>query len=230
MWRLKNKIEYAFALFLKKGLAGLSCAESMMHLCNNSQEYADLEWTLFWAWSFVLLLKKLNELVGTKSSTQSFVAACKERGMWTTCWWLSLLQLVHLGIHHDSVSKNNCLLVVGSSLRRPPFLLSQTRSSVSEQCEIGEQGGFGPLCWETISSHVCARRGFLARLGSKLLSNQRRTPAEERWLSGLPSILVLSWESSYLVDPASSHMLVSKIKPCMSKYKQICTVKLRMAH
>ena len=37
-------------------------------------------------------------------------------------------------------------------------------------------------------------------------------------------------ESSYLVDPASSHMLVSKIKPCMSKYKQICAVKLRMAH
>ena len=28
-----------------------------------------------------------------------------------------------------------------------------------------------------------------------------------------------SSEGSYLVDPASSHMLVSKIKPCMSKYK-----------
>jgi hypothetical protein len=27
------------------------------------------------------------------------------------------------------------------------------------------------------------------------------------------------WKGSYLVDPASSHMLVSKIKPCMSKYK-----------
>lgn len=26
-------------------------------------------------------------------------------------------------------------------------------------------------------------------------------------------------EGGYLVDPASSHMLVSKIKPCMSKYK-----------
>lgn len=38
------------------------------------------------------------------------------------------------------------------------------------------------------------------------------------------------FNDSYLVDPASSHMLVSKIKPCMSKYKQICTVKLRMAH
>ena len=34
----------------------------------------------------------------------------------------------------------------------------------------------------------------------------------------------------YLVDPASSHMLVSKIKPCMSKYKRSYTVKLRMAH
>ena len=35
---------------------------------------------------------------------------------------------------------------------------------------------------------------------------------------------------SYLVDPASSHMLVSKTKPCMSKYKRFYTVKLRMAH
>ena len=28
-----------------------------------------------------------------------------------------------------------------------------------------------------------------------------------------------SFACSYLVDPASSHMLVSKIKPCMSKHK-----------
>ena len=41
---------------------------------------------------------------------------------------------------------------------------------------------------------------------------------------------ILLSKESYLVDPASSHMLVSKIKPCMSKYKQLCTVKLRMAH
>ena len=43
-----------------------------------------------------------------------------------------------------------------------------------------------------------------------------------------------SWEDSsdgrYLVDPASSDMLVSKTKPCMSKYKQLYTVKLQMAH
>ena len=42
--------------------------------------------------------------------------------------------------------------------------------------------------------------------------------------------VLASWQNSYLVDPASSHMLVSKIKPCMSKYKQLYTVKLRTAH
>ena len=31
----------------------------------------------------------------------------------------------------------------------------------------------------------------------------------------------LQRDDSYLVDSASSHMLVSKIKPCMSKYKQL---------
>jgi hypothetical protein len=44
------------------------------------------------------------------------------------------------------------------------------------------------------------------------------------------SFWVYALRNSYLVDPASSHMLVSKIKPCMSKYKPIYTVKLRMAH
>jgi hypothetical protein len=33
--------------------------------------------------------------------------------------------------------------------------------------------------------------------------------------------LAFGLQGSYLVDPASSHMLVSKIKPCMSKYKQL---------
>lgn len=45
-----------------------------------------------------------------------------------------------------------------------------------------------------------------------------------------PSVFGFVEEECYLVDPASSHMLVSKIKPCMCKYEQIQTVKLRMAH
>ena len=32
-------------------------------------------------------------------------------------------------------------------------------------------------------------------------------------------VFFVVFHDSYLVDPASSHMLVSKIKPCMSKYK-----------
>ena len=67
------------------------------------------------------------------------------------------------------------------------------------------------------------------------------TPAEEaeRWGSLPQSLRPLGGGGgtagapacdSYLVDPASSHMLVSKTKPCMSKYKRFYTVKLRMAH
>ena len=36
-------------------------------------------------------------------------------------------------------------------------------------------------------------------------------------------------QNKYLVDPASSHMLVLKIKPCMPKYKLLLMVKLRTA-
>ena len=39
----------------------------------------------------------------------------------------------------------------------------------------------------------------------------------------------VDYEDSNLVDSASSHTLVSKIKPCMSKYKSL-TLKLRTAH
>ena len=52
--------------------------------------------------------------------------------------------------------------------------------------------------------------------------------AESGWYSEY--VRCGSFDSSYLVDPASSHMLVSKIKPCMSKYKHLYTVKLRTAH
>ena len=51
------------------------------------------------------------------------------------------------------------------------------------------------------------------------------------WAAKRPRLACSARRSqSYLVDPASSHMLVSKTKPCMCKYERICTVKLRMAH
>ena len=69
-------------------------------------------------------------------------------------------------------------------------------------------------CWEPGVFHPC-RDIYLLR--------SSRLGGSAGPLRGLAS-------GSYLVDSASSHMLVSKIKPCMSKYKHSCTVKLRMAH
>ena len=37
----------------------------------------------------------------------------------------------------------------------------------------------------------------------------------------LPSSSTIQLIERYLVDPASSHMLCSRIKPCMSKYEHV---------
>ena len=45
---------------------------------------------------------------------------------------------------------------------------------------------------------------------------------ERTFKGSLPPLLTADpSQDSNLVDPASSHTLVSKIKPCMSKYKQL---------
>ena len=62
------------------------------------------------------------------------------------------------------------------------------------------------------------------------MSETRRARASFACGGTLSISIFFSFDSSYLVDPASSHMLVSKIKPCMSKYKHLYTVKLRTAH
>ena len=63
---------------------------------------------------------------------------------------------------------------------------------------------------------------------SKLEPSNQQQPA--RLMLCAEAIIVWSRRTCYMVDPASSHMLVSKIKPCMCKYELIRTVKLRMAH
>ena len=48
-----------------------------------------------------------------------------------------------------------------------------------------------------------------------------RGESQMTFLSSDKFFFASTWfDDGYLVDPASSHMLVSKIKPCMSKYKQ----------
>ena len=79
---------------------------------------------------------------------------------------------------------------------------------------------FGGLC-----ARLCKRARAVTSFGEPGPSafGQRSAGAERRSPVHVHS-------DSYLVDPASSHMLVSKTKPCMSKYKRFYTVKLRMAH
>jgi hypothetical protein len=89
-------------------------------------------------------------------------------------------------------------------------------------CETGGQGA-----WLSDGGRAARRRlpkllGFIATR-----CNERRARSS---LGATCDAAPLAHADSYLVDPASSHMLVSKIKPCMSKYKQVYTVKLRMAH
>ena len=43
-------------------------------------------------------------------------------------------------------------------------------------------------------------------------------------------VAMIALNHSYLVDPASNYMLVSKINPCMSKNKCLYSVNLRTAH
>ena len=75
--------------------------------------------------------------------------------------------------------------------------------------------------------------GFAPRVGrvSIEIRSARLRPASLGAPRGrdLVSLRCGRLKDSYLVDPASSHMLVSKIKPCMSKYN-LYTGKLRMAH
>ena len=84
----------------------------------------------------------------------------------------------------------------------------------------------------------CSQRGpvrAVLRLSCESRGAARGGSSLGRWRCGSCVAVRLRLRSGsrgsagYLVDPASSHMLVSKIKPCMSKYKRY-TVKLRMAH
>ena len=105
----------------------------------------------------------------------------------------------------------------------------------------------GVCLWMGFSVRATASRDsvriYFYGLGSLCVDwcSQQRCKVGEKKISALAVLVVLSAVDStlsvrceyvkarYLVDPASSHMLVSKIKPCMSKYKPVM-VKPRMAH
>ena len=74
------------------------------------------------------------------------------------------------------------------------------------------------------------RRLFASRFRKDPKKKKKTGSTARQGGASLVGVVALDVGRSYLVDPASSHMLVSKTKPCMSEYKRFCTVKLRMAH
>src|ERR1700761_7477171 len=138
------------------------------------------------------------------------------------------------------------------SIERRPFVGSLQRRGRSaslrgpgelfnpEACETGGLGltvSLGAVRWNTTETPVRERIELfemnVSNCGDELRHGERGAERPPPVLEAKPLCsggIRRGRSDSYLVDPASSHMLVSKIKPCMSKYKQTCTVKLRMAH
>ena len=127
----------------------------------------------------------------------------------------------------------------------PSLLLPLARSWVSR--DGTRQGSRVPIVWWYLLSRSHGARDLFVLLdaddaigSSEYFPIPRKTIFQNRLLSSPSCCTVKSRrrsgpedgviEECYLVDPASSHMLVSKIKPCMCKYELIQTVKLRMAH
>ena len=117
-------------------------------------------------------------------------------------------------------------------------LAVQPRTGVgptADTCFLGVSGQgnvwMGTICFRGISnSWLTSKDLFLALLWTVV----------PLWLSSVPveTVAIQKWETrvflvveqwNNLVDSASSHTLVSKIKPCMSKYKCF-TLNLRTAH
>ena len=140
----------------------------------------------------------------------------------------------HLGIRRNYVWSFRWHWWSGSPLWRRWFLLILcNKESLSEICEMEIQGdsiadlrGMSTFLWIGKYSWVVIESNPEKALLSLVMNTHQGKCLVRKYVM----LHFVHSDSSYLVDPASSHMLVSKIKPCMSKYKQICTVKLRMAH
>lgn len=90
------------------------------------------------------------------------------------------------------------------------------KSSAADHPLGNSVGAIGSVAWGLrASSAAPSRLGNASALLCLMVTINSTLP--RGWVPlGSPWV-----PDSYLVDSASSHMLVSKIKPCMSKYKQL---------
>lgn len=104
---------------------------------------------------------------------------------------------------------------------RPPRSVVRSRGprAAARTLGFGKRSGHGVFADSYLPTTTLPANDGRARLGPRRALTGRSGSCD----AGVA-------QERYLVDPASSHMLVSKIKPCMCEYEQIQTVKLRMAH
>ena len=98
----------------------------------------------------------------------------------------------------------------------------QSRGATVQALELRENSAFCGCVYTSHQEVLLTHRKFHissrpAKGGAKLLYS--RAPNGILLSSGLFGARGLQDAVHNLVDPASSHMLVSKIKPCMSQYK-----------
>ena len=120
--------------------------------------------------------------------------------------------VVAAAVRHLQSDRTNSVrlhLFDGSDNCRPTNLLVTVASVFIERRASGNRSAFARFSTECEASTRAAAKHVAATCE--------------------PVVFVVGGQRSYLVDPASSHMLVSKIKPCMSKHKPNM-VKPRMAH
>ena len=78
----------------------------------------------------------------------------------------------------------------------------------------------GVLYQASIATSALAIRHSIPREGDAV-QHLVAASRSSRWAARAPRRAVPIGKLTNLVDPASSHMLVSKIKPCMSQYKPL---------
>ena len=99
---------------------------------------------------------------------------------------------------------------------RDRYRCKSRRRPVADRTLGNSVGAIESVARSVVASCSCSACGW-DRFGVSLLFGSTLRPL----LGVQPTRFGAAVQDSYLVDSASSHMLVSKIKPCMSKYKQL---------
>jgi hypothetical protein len=179
----------------------------------------------------VILARLVVKLSSSVSGTGCLAAAacvfwrvpgCHATAGWCLCGWTVSTALVwpwSLGLM--VVHAHGCRVRAPSSFTAAWFRCRKPGRSSSVVPLFRVDGCSGDM---SVGMNGCVLPPWCGRLRS--VPCQPALPGERPWVA----VFSRFPHGGYLVDPASSHMLVSKIKPCMSKYKLLYTVKLRMAH